>query len=135
MAEAVAAPAAEARGPLVYATHIHKTGGSSLCVAARDQLQLRVPPHYPGLWGNCNFNCSHYELLHAKDERGRKMLGLVAIDFAANEAPLVPLRAPDVRRVVRMIVFRDPCRRSISHYFRRRLCSSGRSPATRRGVD
>lgn len=90
------------RWSLVFLSHIHKTGGSSLCLAA-EQQRLRVPPQYAD-WGNCNFACAWYDALHSGSD---EMSELASLDFVANEGPLVPLRAPRSLRVLHLIVARS----------------------------
>ena len=123
-AVAVAAAAAVYMRPqqpqsLTYLTHIHKTGGSSLCATAK-QLGMRTPLEYPGRWGNCNFNCEQYSLLYGGNRSASTTarLDLGAYDFVANEAQLVTLHSalPRSRPFVHLVVLRAPCQRTISHY-------------------
>ena len=94
--------------PLVYLTHIHKTGGTSLCRMARG-LSLRTPAQYSS-WGNCNFNCLAYDRL-------LKGALLPELDFIANEGPLVPLAPTSPgRSTFHWTVLREPCERLKSHY-------------------
>lgn len=90
------------------------------------QQGLRTPSEYPGSWGNCNFDCEHYSLLYERTERNETTprasstaprLDLSAYDFVANEAPVVTLHSsPRPPRILHIVVLREPCARTISHY-------------------
>ena len=104
---------------VTYLVHIHKTGGTSLCRAAK-RLRLRTPREYPG-WGNCNFDCQLYDLLYRRENtsgHAGPSLDLDPYDFVANEAPVVGLHSvsPRARQVVHLVVLREPCQRTRSHY-------------------